>query len=533
MLESGEPERAGEDRIEPTPVAPASDTPTPQAEVRTIADGDMTQADGNPGAEPTMDPGQTVAARPHERALIADPVSAASARRQPDDPNAGRTFGGFTLIRKLAHGGMGVVYLARQESLRRTVALKMILAGDHANESEIRRFHQEAEAAAQLDHPGIVPIYEVGEHQGLHYFSMAYVPGGTLADRARNGPLPPNQAAELVRRIAEAVDYAHHRGIIHRDLKPANILMDAGEQPKVTDFGLAKQITGLSHLTQTGEVIGTPSYMAPEQAQGRAEMVGPPSDVYSLGAVLYCLLVGRPPFQAATVLDTLKQVTESEPVSPRQLNPAVGRDLETICLKCLQKEPARRYVSALALGDDLGRFLAREPILARPVGRIEHLWRWYRRNTLVASLGVLFVITLFCATVVSWTMADRAGRNEARALRALSLSEGRWYAAELGLARQDWARGQVQGATRRLDSLRPSAPGSPDLRGFEWHQLDRLCHLDLRHARRIRRADARRGVQPRGEAGGRRRRPIQLRRTGDDPDLGLDDRRAPPFLAGT
>ena len=282
-------------------------------------------------------------------ALIASRKSTNGARIADQEPVP--VFGDYSLIRKLASGGMGVVYLARQESLRRHVALKMILTGDQATRDEIQRFRQEAEAAAQLDHPGIVPVFEVGEQGGQHYFTMGYVEGGSLSARIKARPLPPREAAEMVRLVAEAVGYAHQRGIIHRDLKPSNILLDGDGHPKVTDFGLAKQVSGLSHLTLSGQVMGTPSYMAPEQAAGRVDQVGPSSDIYALGALFYCLATGRPPFQAATPVETLKQVLEQEPVSPRQLNASVGRDLETICLKCLQKEPARRYESALALAE--------------------------------------------------------------------------------------------------------------------------------------------------------------------------------------
>ena len=248
-----------------------------------------------------------------------------------------REFGDYELLAEIARGGMGVVYRARQRSLQRIVALKMIRAGELASEAEIQRFHVEAEAAANLDHPGIVPIYEVGQHAGQHYFSMGYVEGDSLAARVALGPLPPRWAAELVREVAQAVQYAHEQGVIHRDLKPANILLDRTGRPRVTDFGLAKRVASDSNLTLSGQVIGTPSYMPPEQAAGHADQIGPSADVYALGAVLYALLTGRPPFQAATPADTLWQVLEQDPVPLRQLNPAVPRDLETIALKCLEK----------------------------------------------------------------------------------------------------------------------------------------------------------------------------------------------------
>ncbi len=299
---------------------------------------------------------------------------------------------------------MGVVYRARQVSLNRPVALKMILAGQLANETDVKRFHLEAEAAAGLDHPGIVPIYETGEHEGQHYFSMGFVEGSSLAQKVADRPLPPRQAAALVQEVAEAIRYAHDRGVIHRDLKPQNVLLDRNGRPKVTDFGLAKKVESDEGLTASGAVMGTPSYMPPEQAAGDTRALGRAADIYSLGAVLYCLLTGRPPFQSANAMTTLLQVMESEPVAVRELNPAVNIDLETICLKCLQKEIHRRYPTARDLADDLGRWLRGEPIVARPVSRPERAWRWCRRNPVVASLlAALFVVLAGVAGGTSWT----------------------------------------------------------------------------------------------------------------------------------
>jgi formylglycine-generating enzyme required for sulfatase activity/predicted Ser/Thr protein kinase len=297
-----------------------------------------------------------------------------------------RYFGDYELIQEIARGGMGVVFKARQLSLNRIVAVKMILAGTFAGPDDVQRFRTEAEAAAQLDHPGIVPIYEVGQHEGQHYFSMGFVEGTSLSKKVAQGPLPAPEAAEIGRTVAEAVQYAHDKGVIHRDLKPGNILLDKDGKPRVTDFGLAKVMGSSSDLTGTGQVLGTPSYMPPEQAAGKVSAVGRLSDVYSLGAVLYCVLTGRPPFQAATRLETLIQVQNQEPVQPRQLNASIPLDLNTIVLKCLEKDPARRYEDDKNVADELQRFLNGEPIVARPIGVVERSWRWCKRKPLIPSI---------------------------------------------------------------------------------------------------------------------------------------------------
>jgi tRNA A-37 threonylcarbamoyl transferase component Bud32 len=315
-----------------------------------------------------------------------------------------RDFGDYELLEEIARGGMGVVYKARQVSLNRIVALKMILAGQLASADDVRRFYSEAEAAANLSHPGIVSIYEVGQRDGQHFFSMGYVDGPTLAAELTKGPLPPPTAAELVMKIAEAVAYAHSQGVIHRDLKPGNVLLDKSGQPRVTDFGLAKRVEGGSDLTATGQVLGTPSYMPPEQAAGRMQDMGPAADVYALGAILYALLTGRPPFEAATALETLTQVLEQEPIAPRQLNKNIPRDLQTICLKCVEKERHRRYGSALELAEDLQRFLNGEPIHARPLGPLGRFFRWGRRHPALATtwvgLSILYLQHLVCLYVL-------------------------------------------------------------------------------------------------------------------------------------
>lgn len=341
-------------------------------------------------------------------------------------------FGDYELLGEIARGGMGVVYKARQVRLNRTVALKMILAGQFAGEADVQRFQTEAESAAQLDYPGIVPIFEVGEHEGHHFFSMGLVEGDSLAARIADGPLPPAEAAELVRKIAEAIQYAHEKGVVHRDLKPANILIDNDGQPRVTDFGLAKKVKGDSNLTASGQILGTPSYMPPEQAAGRIDQVNESADVYSLGAVLYATLTGRPPFQADNPLDTLMHVLEREPVAPRALNPTLPLDLETICLKCLEKDRRRRYESARSLSAELQRFLNGEPILARPIGRTARAWRWCRRNPVVAGLTTTVVVSLLVGlttTIWQWSEADKqrqeAERRRQETLEALNASQSR------------------------------------------------------------------------------------------------------------
>jgi serine/threonine-protein kinase len=302
------------------------------------------------------------------------------------------SFGDYEVLGQVGQGGMARVYQARQKSLNRLVALKTMKPGVADSEVERRRFRNEAETVAHLDHPNIVPLYEVGEHEGRVYFSMRLVEGGSLADHRARFAGDRRGAAELVAVVARAIHHAHQRGVLHRDLKPSNVLLDAAGLPYVTDFGLARRLTVDSGLTQSGVIVGTPSYMAPEQAAGRPEEVGPLSDVYGLGAVLYFLLTGRPPFCGRSPLETLEQVRTLDPVAPSRLEPDVPRDLEAVCLKCLEKEPGRRYASALALADDLARFLGGEPTLARTTGMWARAWQWLQRPERIRDAGVFTVI---------------------------------------------------------------------------------------------------------------------------------------------
>src|SRR5262245_27098774 len=305
-----------------------------------------------------------------------------------------RYFGDYELLEEVAAGGMGIIYKARQRSLNRIVAVKMILKGTLAREEDVRRFRAEAEAAASLQHPAIVAIHEVGLHEGQHYFSMDYVDDHSLAELPREQPLSAYKAAEYIRDAAEAVHYAHQQGTLHRDLKPSNILIDRQGRVRITDFGLAKRIKGDSDLTFTGQILGTPSYMPPEQASGKRSLVAAPSAIFSLAAVLYERLTGRPPFRGETPTETLRQVETLDPASPRLLNPATPRDLETICIKCLEKEPHKRYGTSQLLADDLGRYLRGQPIMARPIGTWQRGAKWLRRHPTSAGLILMSSVTL-------------------------------------------------------------------------------------------------------------------------------------------
>jgi eukaryotic-like serine/threonine-protein kinase len=423
-----------------------------------------------------------------------------------------RYFGDYELLGEIARGGMGIVYKARQVSLNRVVALKMILAGQFASETEVQRFYAEARAAANLQHRNIVAIHEVGQHEGQHYFSMDYIEGKSLAQIVRENPLPADKASAYLKTIAEAIEFAHRQGTLHRDLKPSNVLIDSFDEPRITDFGLAKRIEGTAQITVTGPITGTPSYMPPEQAGAYDGKVSPASDVYSLGALLYDLLTGRPPFLGENLVVTLNQVLNSEPVAPRLLSPEVPPDLETICLKCLEKDPTRRYPTAAALADDLGRFLRHEPITARPVSQWERGWRWCKRNPMVSSLSAAIAILLVTSAIGGSILAIRernarqvadnnaelesqaarraelaSAEAERRRLEALDAKteadkqrdEARVtaYASGMQLAQRAWEENNVARARDLLEEVPKEAAGRK-LRGFEWYYLDRLCHSE-------------------------------------------------------
>jgi tetratricopeptide (TPR) repeat protein/tRNA A-37 threonylcarbamoyl transferase component Bud32 len=318
---------------------------------------------------------------------------------------------GYEILEELGHGGMGVVYKARQLNLNRIVALKMVRAGPRASTEDLLRFLTEAEAAARLDHPNIVQIHEVGTHFGQPFFSLEYVEGGNLDRKLAKTPQPAREAAALVETLARTMQSVHEKAIIHRDLKPANVLLTLNGTPKITDFGLAKRLVeGVTGLTPTQAILGTPEYMAPEQAAGNVRAIGPAADIHALGAILYEMLTGRPPFKGVTWMETVQQVLTGEPLSPVQLQARVPRDLETICLKCLEKDPKRRYPSAGDLADDLQRFRLGEPIKARPVGWLTRAGKWSKRNPVRTLAGVAAVLALLVVSL--WLRAEARGQRE-------------------------------------------------------------------------------------------------------------------------
>jgi WD40 repeat protein len=403
------------------------------------------------------------------------------ANAAPALENAFPRVAGYEILGEQGRGGMSVVYQARQLRPGRVVALKMLLGGAHAEAERRARFLAEADAIARLQHPHIVQIHEVGHVNGVPFLSLEFMGGESLAKHLGGKPAPPRRAAALLEKLAHAVQYAHQKGVVHRDLKPANVLLAEDGTPKITDFGLAKQER--PDLTATGAILGTPSYMAPEQAAGNNRSVGPAADVYGLGAILYEMLTGRPPFQGATVLDTLEQVRSQEPVTPSGLQVGMPRDLSTICLTCLRKEPHRRYASAAALAADLGRFLAGQPIAARPVGALESGWLWARRRPTAAALAVVSgMAALALVGVVTGLLysgqlkdaldkAEQARGDEAKARRDEQRAS---YYHRLTLANNAWREGNIAKVLRMLDECHE------EHRGWEWFYLRRLCFPELR-----------------------------------------------------
>jgi len=389
-----------------------------------------------------------------------------------DEPGVG-AFGDYELEEEIARGGMGIVYRAWQVSLARPVAVKVMREGAFADGKEAQRFRQEAEAAAALRHPGIVPVYESGEHGGRLFYAMEWIAGPNLAEVTRAQPAAAKKAAQWVREVAEAIAHAHAAGVIHRDLKPANVLLDPEGRTRVTDFGMAQRADTAGGLTLSGQMLGTPGYMAPEVAAGKARTAGAAADIYGLGALLFHLLTGRAPFIGESQASILRQVADAEPVSPRLLNASVPRDLETICLKALQSEPARRYATALAMAEDLARFLQGEPIQARPVSVTGRAVKWCRRKpALAASLGAIALLLTGVAAISVWSalrleksrMAEAEGRREAR----LNL-----YAADVRMAGQLYQKGSLESARRLLEGHVPGRDAE-DFRGFDWNLLSSL-----------------------------------------------------------
>jgi eukaryotic-like serine/threonine-protein kinase len=399
--------------------------------------------------------------------------------------SAGNGLGDYELLEVIGRGGMGLVYRARQRSLDRVVAIKMTAFGPGSSPELVKRFRAEAVAAAALQHPNIVAIHEVGIHEGRHFFVMDYVEGQSLAQLVGNRPLPAQRAAGYLKTIAEVVHYAHERGILHRDLKPSNVLIDGQDRPRVVDFGLARRLEGDSELTVTGQVLGSPHYLPPEQATGRRGRVSRRTDVYGLGATLYHLLTGRPPCQAESLAETLDLVLHNEPVAPRLLNPGLPRDLETICLKCLEKEPVKRYPTAQAVADELGRFLEGQPILARPVGAAGKAWRWCRRNPrLATAVGVAGLSLVVGVAGISWQWR-RAEVQRARAVKGELSAQRRAYISEVNSAQQALEANNAGRALQLLNWQRPpettagrQQAAAVDFRNWEWRYLWQDCQTE-------------------------------------------------------
>jgi serine/threonine-protein kinase len=478
------------------------------------------------GGLPRSEPGDSGSATPYGTTdfLLADPHRATGgpagdetgggADRTVEERGLPGTVAGYQIFGVLGRGAMGVVYKARQRGLKRVVALKMILAGAHATAADLARFKAEAEAVARLQHPNIVQIYEVGEEQGRPFFSLEFVDGTSLARKIAGTPQPDRAAAETLLALARGMDYAHRAGVVHRDLKPANVLLTRDGVPKISDFGLAKQVEEDSGQTRPGTVLGTPSYMAPEQAHGRTRDVGPHSDVYGLGAILYELLTGRAPFRAATVLETLRQVCHEEPVPPGLLRPGAPRDLETICLKCLHKEPTRRYPSAADLADDLERYLKGEPVRARPIGRLERLARWCRRNPGVAGLtgavALLLVAIALGALAFAWQVRRQNELLNAKNAELERSNQAKEEARQAALANAKEARDKHTQAyshmvelgrrvyTHVLQRQLRAGDSYPELRGLRDEIVNDLATSLVQMARELEPS----GVTPFSRAGG-------------------------------
>ena len=409
--------------------------------------------------EGLKDTADFAAADPEKISISSDiPIIAGKATDRgaiPDIP-------GYEIVRELGRGGMGVVYLAKQAGLERLVALKMLLAGKYAALVERIRFKSEVEAIGRLQHPNLVQVFEVNEHDHRAYFSMEFMDGGTLDDKIDSRPQPARQAAALVETLARAMHVAHQHGVVHRDLKPANVLLTADGAPKITDFGLAKRLDVELGPTLTEHILGTPSYMAPEQAAGRSKQVGPGTDIYSLGAILYEMLTGRPPFDGVGAMDVVRQVIDEDPVPPRRLQTSVPIDLETICLKCLHKQPVQRYTSAADLADDLHRFLADEPIVARPIGWLGRLAKWARRRpaaaALIAVIGFAFIMALAAGSWFTHRLSAELDKTD-QAKRDL----------ELALVRQV-AEG-LDGDLRQLEMV-PQSMAALLARRMSWKEDD-------------------------------------------------------------
>ena len=429
-----------------------------------------------------VDPEVTTAASPDQAMAAVGPPATVGPPREggADGPDGlamarpGASFGDYVLLEKLGAGGMGVVYKARQKGLNRLVALKMIKAGIMADDRDIRLFRSEAEAVAALDHPHIVPVLDSGEHEGMLYYSMKLVDGRDLGRSPGQYRDQPAAIARLMARVAEAIAHAHQRGVLHRDIKPSNILVDERGEPHVIDFGLAMRLDAAAVESTTGNPVGTPSFMSPEQARGHRDAITTATDVYGLGTLLYVMLTGGPPFSGSSAVEIIHHVIDDAPPRPRDRNARVDRDLETICLKCMSKEPKDRYPSARELADDLNRWLDGRPILARPASRVERAVKWVRRRKLVAALsGAAVIGAILGVAGLAWGWAAAAAaRDEFE--RGEDVARHRAYAATLNLAERDWRDANVAQVLRHLEVTRPPR-GKSDLRGFEWYYLDQLA----------------------------------------------------------